>query len=196
MQVVVGLAAGFSLLCLAMSPALAQGGGFRCPKPRTVIGLSNQTTSTFQGADPRDPDVCVRNNSGVGEQRLLFNYWIMPIRGDEASVRAAMRALLSGQSNEVSFNITIMALQPGQPRSDNFQNLAETFRRIGQECLTIGGKAFTATVFERTEIVAGRTNERKVYYDPASGVFLGTGDAVRDGISIIPGGRMQSVTVP
>lgn len=150
MNVVVGLATGFSMLCLAMSPALAQGGGFRCLKPGTVIGLSNQTTSTFQGADPRDPDICVRVNSGVGEQRFLFNYWIMPIRGEEAPVRAAMQALLSGQSNEVSFNITIMVLQPGQTRSDNFQNLAETFRRIGQENLTIGGKAFAATVFAPT----------------------------------------------
>lgn len=196
MNVVIGLAAGLSMLCLAISPALAQGGGFRCPKPGTVIGLSNQTTSTFQGADPRDPEVCVRTNSGVGEQRYLFNYWLMPIRGDEAPVRAAMRALLSGQSNEVSFNITIMIIGAGQTRSDNFQSLAETFRRIGQETLTIGGKTFAATVFERIEVSAGRTNVRKVYYDPGSGVFLGTSDAIREGISIIPGGRLQSVTVP
>ncbi len=51
--------------------------GFQCPAAGTDVLYSNGTRSLSRGADPMDPDVCLRPGSPErgGVARLLFNHW-------------------------------------------------------------------------------------------------------------------------
>ena len=184
------------LAVLPLSDAVAQAGVFTCTKAGTVATFENQTTGKALGPDPADPEVCMSVNSASGERRLLFNFWAMPIRGNEAAVRAAMRGLATGRTKEATFDITLnLTAGDGRP-SGNWQDLTETLRVLGTETITIGGKPISATVVERIEKFQGRTNTRRHYMDNATGSFVKMSEVIREGQVLFRGFEVTSISPP
>jgi len=108
-----------------------------------------------------------------------------------------MRNLLSGQAAEVSFDLTLQWSGTGQGGGNAAYNkFPIKMRRVGSEAVAIGDRTINAIVYERYELTPNGGVTRKHYYDPASAVWVRTTDGMRDGISVVRGFSVVSLTVP
>ncbi len=189
------LAGAVIAACAISRPVHAQ--TFQCPKPGTIVSFGAVNTMTYQGADPADPDVCVGVHSARGEQRRLFDWYTLPIRGDDKPVRVAYRAVMSGQQPQASYTITLSSMTGGGGGSVAFyQDFDRTLRRLGPQTITIGTEQFQTMVYEQIERFQGRENTQKLYYDLASRVWVRADNRMRDGITIANGWSVTAVKLP
>lgn len=191
------LIAGLALPSIASpSDAAAQTGLFRCPRAGTVAIIANHSIIEAIGPDRADPEACRMVNTIFREHRLLFNFWPMPIQGDDAPVRTAMRALVSGQVKEVTFNITRNVRGADGRLTGDWLKTTQTLRVLGTETVTIGGKPLNTTIIEQIENYQGRTDTRRYNMDNATGVFVKMTEAVRAGRVVLQDFELTSLTAP
>lgn len=168
---------GSILIALLVSiPSHAQNRGFSCPIAGTVVIVKNdnsaETKVIYNGADPNDQFTCLSTRFSesaptIGRKtRSFFDYY-----GEEANIpeaRASLESFFSGQKDECSF--TYFSRSNGRASF----TYHDTWKRIGAEKLSIGGKEYMTEVLERVNENADqhRQGTIKLWFDPTDGVFL------------------------
>ena len=136
---------------------------------------------TWRGADPSDPSICISVSEGPGsgvnygrELRRIFGYYDLvtfPINCDNiAKASTGLQAVLFGNATEARFQLTLGMRGRGYVWTQN-----ETWRRVGQEVITIDGHVMDAVKLELvTEPGGGSTYYAvwELWYDPIHHFFL------------------------
>jgi len=180
--------------CAAISVgAHAQAVPFACPKAGTTVNLPDGRVLTYQGADARDPLVCVVSDSGsqVGP-KLLYNYYSPD--SDTADVRAGMRDLFAGQS-KVAFTYTTV-------RGSYAVTWNHTWTRQGAATVDIAGRKVDTVIFELEARAPTGTFHAKYrrYFAPAVGVWV-RNEVTNLGSALFPAlsnttYQVTSITIP
>jgi hypothetical protein len=174
------LIGGWFLAAAAVAPAQAQNNDFHCPKSGTTVKTAIaengvEYTQVYRGADQNDPEICRLTISTTvpytpRARRRLFNFFDVPTMADMTEVRPALRSLLSGQTNRMTFRFTAYDSDRRGPWP-----WQETWQRLGHETIPVGGRNIDAVTFEReSENVYTHSSHAKIklWFDPATGIFL------------------------
>ena len=148
-----------AMLCLGFGgSALAQAAVW-CPPPGTVVtgrSSSGPYTGTSNGTDPNDPTVCIRVATGPGlgtdynkPVRRMYGWYDMTSYDFSTDTLSSMRdglgAILSGRSTQVTFKRTTT-----DKGTHHGWSGTETWQRMGETTLTIGGKAVKVIALRAT----------------------------------------------
>jgi hypothetical protein len=167
----------------AESPSTAQPIGTFCPPAGTIYqGTSNRGpyTSTSKGADPKDPTICLRVTEGpgagvnYGKQVATLYGWYQSdyfSAAQLAKARAELGALFAGQKDQTTFDITV-----NRPGTSYVWTDTVTWKRMGQEMITIGGRPINAVRFEYHDVGGPGSGSYdtlwSLWYDPTSHVWI------------------------
>ena len=177
------MAAGALVASLATFGAHAQGVDL-CPRSGLVIKATNSTgdyTATTKGGDPRDKSVCisvaegpgtgVNNGKPVSRIYTWYDLTNFNLTSDtQNKARAGLGAILTGQTNETSFDMTMNEVGKSQTWSG-----VESWKRTGQTTIPVGGRP--TNVITLHEAFKGGANSRydadwDLWYDPALHLFV------------------------
>jgi hypothetical protein len=172
-----------SLFWLSAFPARAQPFQW-CPPAGLLIKARNtqgEYTRATKGADPNDNSVCigVANGPGAGIDsgktvRAIYGWYTLQnfamTADTEKSARAGLGAILSGHSDEVSFQMT-----NSRPGTSYIWSGTESWKRTGQATLSIGGRP--TNVMTLHEMFKGGANTNydvywDLWYDPVLHLFV------------------------
>lgn len=148
-----------------------EAGSFCPPAGTQVRGRHDDGTffhNDYQGADPQDPTICL-----VGSIRSLFGIYYLNARetyiwGSEDRIRNGLLALFSGQSAEVTFDVTFTQAGSTHGRRD-------TWQKVGNDTVQVNGRNVGVVKYRYT--MEGTMNSnyhavREMWYDPALHLVL------------------------
>jgi hypothetical protein len=142
---------------VAVAPS-GSGGGiqFTCPKDG-VVAESIYGQTTYHGAEPGDPVLCVRTSVRGQQQKFLYNFY-----SNTTEIRQGMGDFMSGRVQSVKFRLH----RDGRDWDD-------TWTRLGVEDTIIGTYRFKATIFEREQKQTTGTfhGKWKIWFDPETGLW-------------------------
>jgi hypothetical protein len=141
---------------------------FRCPADGTRVVTNNDTT-TYRGADPADPLVCLSSTATDPQRRHLYNYWTLPAPA-EADLRRGMAAVWPAAPGRRATFTVVRTDNTGRTWQYN-----ETFHVERAERVVLAAAPRDTLVITRTTRgLGGNTflGTNTYWYDPASGVFL------------------------
>lgn len=183
MDATLRMAAGALAASLATFGAHAQGLDL-CPRSGLVIKGTNSAgeyTATTKGADPTDKSLCITVAEGAGTgvnngrpvTRIYgwYDLTIFNLTSDtQNKARAGLGAILTGQTAETSFDMTMNFVGRAQPWSG-----VESWKRTGQTTISIGGRPVNVVTLR--ESFKGGANSRydgtwDLWYDPAQHLFV------------------------
>jgi hypothetical protein len=172
--------AGASVLAVS---ARAQGPDL-CPRSGIVFQGTNTIgpyTATTKGPDPADRSVCITVAEGPGTgvnngkpvSRIygwydITNFKLTP--DTQSKARAGLAAILTGQTGETSFEMTLSLVGRSEPWSG-----IESLKRTGQATISVGGRP-TNVILLHTAF-KGTANSRydaawDLWYDPVLHLFV------------------------
>ena len=181
--------------------AHAQGSQW-CPPAGLVIKGTNRQGEfirTTKGADPADSTVCVWHSIGPGagldyDKTVRFIYGWLPLQNfamteeTEKSARAGIGAILSGQSKEVSFEMTNR-----RPGGGTSWSGIDSWKNTGSATISIGGRP--TNVITLREAFKGGANTSydgywDLWYDPVLHLFVkgeqhAIGGPVQNGFEVL-----------
>ena len=190
-------------LVLSWFPAIAvhaQGSQWCLPAGLVIKAKNNQgeVTYTTKGADPTDSAVCVVHTIGPGagidyDKTVRFIYGWLPLQGfamteaTEKSARAGIGAILSGQSKEVSFEMTNSSPGYGSWSGIN------TWKNTGSATISVGGRPTNVITLRSAFKGGGGSNYDgywDLWYDPVLHLFVkgeehATGGPVRKAFEVL-----------
>ena len=154
-----------------------------CPLAGTVTKGTNsrgEYSVTHKGADPQDSSVCISVAEGPGIGGFYFGKTIRRIYGwydistnsltseTEKRARDGLGAVLSGRSQEVSYEMTLN-------RNNTGWSGTESWKRTGQAILSIGGRPTSVVTLRETFKGGANTNYDgywDIWYDPALHIIV------------------------
>jgi hypothetical protein len=158
-----------------------------------------ELTRTTKGADPNDNSICIGVMDGPGAG-LNFGKIVRSIYGwyplqnfamsaeTEKKARAGLSAILSGQSEEVSFEMT-----NSRPGTSYVWSGTESWKRTGKATVLIGGRPTNVITLRESFKGGADTNYdgyTDLWYDPVLHLFVkgethSTGGPVRSGFEVM-----------
>jgi hypothetical protein len=159
-------------LVLLLLPVCARAqGGFACPKAGTIVESAGGWKSVYDGPEPNYPVVCKVTDPHGRHLRRLYSWFneddIAP--GGDRRARLALQMLFSGQKSEVTFDLIYYGM-----------TVSQTWRRLGQETLILGGRPTDTIIYQRDEFFVlskgstpvGYGRSWKMWFDQSTGVFF------------------------
>ncbi|MBX9593187.1 MAG: hypothetical protein K2X46_02395 [Roseomonas sp.] len=171
----------------------AEAVAFRCPEAGTRVIFGVGGTLLYHGADPADPTICLRAGSDGVRQRMLYNFYQLPLT-DERSVRQGLQRLWP-----LAVNKSVDYIFIGQTDSMSTHQYAENFRVLRAEVLMIDGSPRNTLVLRHTQ--EGRLDNRFLgsstyWWDTATGAWLKREVSVTRGQSSSRPYEAIGITVP
>jgi len=142
---------------------------FQCPAAATRVTYNDGAITSYIGIDPADASVCRRTTSAGQQQRLMYNFWSLPLIGEPA-VRSGTSAVWPmAPGGRTSFVFI------GRSFDGNTFQYQETWRVERAERITVAGAPRDTLVVRRTQ--EGRLNNTSLvhetyWYDLASRTWI------------------------
>jgi hypothetical protein len=158
--------------------------GTSCTPAGTVIqikGSQGDVTATGKGADPGDSTVCIRVSIGPGaganygkEVKAIFGWYSLSIltSGQQDKIRSAVGPVLTGQSDQASFDITVT-----RAGISGVWTNSQTWKRVGQEQITVDGHAVNTIRLQYHDLGQAGSNWDAMWdlwYDPIRHIWMKT----------------------
>jgi hypothetical protein len=143
---------------------------FNCPGAGTLMeGTSSGSTfkTKYIGADSNAPTVCRRTDlERQTDGSFIYNFYDLKFAASPAPIQASMDDLFSGRKNSVEF----------QRHSTLFggTDFIDTWTNAGREQIQIAGRKINAWIFnyELRGLRSAYHAKRKIWYDPATGLYV------------------------
>jgi len=163
---------------------------FSCPKAGTAIEIKDLKMS-WQGTVPGSPTTCLRTDIYQKSEEAIFNFYADDVSGGKAA-RAAMADLFSGAKPKVEFLVVFKTTR-------ETVNSTETWTRLGREQIQVAGRAIDAWTFEQERRYSTGLFHatRKLWFDPATGLFVkGSGKVLEGQARNWPSWEYTAIKVP
>ncbi len=148
---------------------------FVCPadgtRTQTMTG-STRTTTTWGGADPTDPQICLTKRGQVVANRYLFEQDNVSIINDMPAAKLVMAAAFSGATTPSCYKITSTTTGAGITGDHIFERC---FKQIGPAITVVNGVNTPTIAFwgsERGLADNGYSGEWVYYFDPQLNLFV------------------------
>ena len=148
--------------------------GFSCPPPGTAVTYDSGRQTTFQGADPADPALCISTTATGTQQRQLFGFFAdgTPSYATIRSGMARLYPLAIGRSADF---VTVHTVGAGRGAGLDTQQYREVFTIRGEERIAVGDQQVDTWVMSRRQEGMGGNSFRGTdtfWIDKATGVYL------------------------
>lgn len=150
-------------------PAEAQGLKFICPSAGTIVeGISagDVYKTAYAGAAPNAPTTCQSTNVIRGkERRSLYSWYNLENVTTLPAVQTAMDALFSGAQTSVKFQFHT------KTGTGDYEDI---WTNTGRAPIQIAGRKIDAWTFDYDQraLRSAYHAKRKLWYDPATGVWV------------------------